>query len=1413
MKNKVVAWVMALVLAVGLMQYPLCIQAASGCMEEISQELEELGLEEGSYAPAVPAVGEEGSENAPVYGAGPVFENAVTEGDWTYQISDGKAGIVHYDGTDTEVSVPSTLGGYPVVFLGELTFAGEYVEIPGLGMGFYKGNTVVAHLNIPAIVTEINKWLFGYLEALESIEIDADNKMYTSKDGVLFSKDMSTICAYPKSKRDKVYIVPDTVTEIGDSCFGSNDYLEFLDLNHVKTFGYRSVSNCDSLRQLDVGDTCERIERDLVGGCEKLEEIIIPDTVKLLLGLYTNCPSLSRLSVQEGSQYFCSIENVIFNKEKTQLVCYAPNRAGREYTVPDTVDFIYSGAFSECKNLEEITFPENTEKIWSEALAYSSIKKVVIKNPECYIFEGADTICKNAVIYGYKPSSAYEYAMDYGRIFVDLKTGSSETTKITFESMLESVPIGFSGEPTYQTTDVIHEADTSRSEYTKLKQFTDQLVSGCTTDYQKAEKISQWVHGHIAYKFGRIAGNTIESVYALFYSDAPEGNCMAYTRLASYMLYLAGIPSLEVINEEHEWCMAYLGDKWLIIDATNNIITDDYTDSLYASPKFMSFSEDGNIYAVRNNSGVYLTGVNYGQIGAASATEVIVPDYVTRIDSDVFRRCTSSVSVTCRIELEREIKKTLSCIKKEGNMLVAKKYHDYSNWSYVGDTSEMERICSHCKDRETKQGFVFTPSWYGKDSYQGVAGEELSLDNKCSSTAKIQYQSSDENIAVVDSEGTVTLKSPGTVQILLSVNETNIYAASEHTITVKVIAISQNMYESMLGLVPAGVLGEPTYQTSAVIHEPNTSRREYTTLKQFTEELTAGCTTDYEKAEKISGWVHGHITYQPGITAGNTMDSVYRLFSGSAPKGDCLAYTKLAAYMLYLAGIPTIAVSGGEQEWCMAYIGEEWLILDAMNHVITKDYTSKPYVLPKSISFSENGNIYTIKNGNDVYLTGINYGKAADAGRVVIPDYVNKVDPAVFQGCSSNLNVIGSSKLKFELRNYLFCMEITGDTLSAWKEHAYSDWAYIGDTYEMERVCKQCKDRKTKKAYAYTPSWHGKKSYTGIVGEHVMLENGCNSDGKISYKSSNPKVAAISPDGKVALKGAGTAKITLSVKESRPYAASECVVTVKAIDLGKPKITKFQAVGMGKDKASVHVTISWKKAKNADGYYVCYGSAGDGSAYGMKAVEEDGKATKTVSFAVPAFKDASNKFWVEAYQEKEDLTNKSESRYYTQASVSLSKKSYTYNGKAKLPSVTVKAGNKKLVKNRDYTVSYSGNKNVGKAKVSIILKGKYGGKLSASFTICPPKATLSSVKKASAGKMVVKWKKAAQASGYQIQYAQNRGFTKGRETHSISGAKTASQKISGLKKGKTYYVRIRVYKAVSGQKYYSGWSKGKRVKV
>ena len=77
-------------------------------------------------------------------------------------------------------------------------------------------------------------------------------------------------------------------------------------------------------------------------------------------------------------------------------------------------------------------------------------------------------------------------------------------------------------------------------------------------------------------------------------------------------------------------------------------------------------------------------------------------------------------------------------------------------------------------------------------------------------------------------------------------------------------------------------------------------------------------------------------------------------------------------------------------------------------------------------------------------------------------------------------------------------------------------------------------------------------------------------------------------------------------------------------------------------------------------------------------------------------------------------------------------------------------------------------------------------------------------------KLKITLKKVSDASGYQIQYATSKKFTK-KTTKTIT-VKGTTKTIQKLKK-KTYYVKVRTYKKVNGKTYYSKWSTVKKVKV
>lgn len=168
--------------------------------------------------------------------------------------------------------------------------------------------------------------------------------------------------------------------------------------------------------------------------------------------------------------------------------------------------------------------------------------------------------------------------------------------------------------------------------------------------------------------------------------------------------------------------------------------------------------------------------------------------------------------------------------------------------------------------------------------------------------------------------------------------------------------------------------------------------------------------------------------------------------------------------------------------------------------------------------------------------------------------------------------------------------------------------------------------------------------------------------------------------------------------------------------------------------------------------------------------------------------------------------------------------SKTWTGDAKTPSFKVCSGSVKLVKDRDYTVSYQKNKNIGTA--DIVVYGKTPnctGSTVLHFKIVPMKTTLQKVSPLSKAFKVYWDKQTAgmpdeKVDGYQIQWSTSSSFAKNNHTKKVAGASSSSKTInskiwSGIKGGQTYYVRIRTYKVVDGKTYYSYWSDKTKVKT
>ena len=106
-------------------------------------------------------------------------------------------------------------------------------------------------------------------------------------------------------------------------------------------------------------------------------------------------------------------------------------------------------------------------------------------------------------------------------------------------------------------------------------------------------------------------------------------------------------------------------------------------------------------------------------------------------------------------------------------------------------------------------------------------------------------------------------------------------------------------------------------------------------------------------------------------------------------------------------------------------------------------------------------------------------------------------------------------------------------------------------------------------------------------------------------------------------------------------------------------------------------------------------------------------------------------------------------------------------------------------------------------------KGSYSSKKTVTTLLLRPEIK---VKAAGKGKITVSWEKIKGAKGYVVAYARNSDMINNKKVTLKKGSKTSAT-VKGLKAKKNYYVRVRAYKTVDGEKVYGSYSKVVKIKV
>lgn len=280
-------------------------------------------------------------------------------------------------------------------------------------------------INIPNSVTNIGEWAFYGCKSLTNIIIPSsvvnmngnpflgwdgdlhnESKAFVYERQVLFNKDKTTLIAY--RSKDTNYIIPDSVTNIGDSAFYKCEYLKSINIpDSVTNIGDYAFVGCESLTSINIPNSVTNIGRSAFCTCKSLNRINIQNGVTNIgKSAFSACKSLTCIKIPNsvtniGNDAFSecsSLTNINIPNSVTNIGDYAFGgcESLTNINIPKSVTTIGEGAFSNCHSLTSINIPNSVTTIGKHAFwGCESLKSINIPDSVTNIGQDAFKTCKS----------------------------------------------------------------------------------------------------------------------------------------------------------------------------------------------------------------------------------------------------------------------------------------------------------------------------------------------------------------------------------------------------------------------------------------------------------------------------------------------------------------------------------------------------------------------------------------------------------------------------------------------------------------------------------------------------------------------------------------------------------------------------------------------------------------------------------------------------------------------------------------------------------------------------------------------------------------------------------------------------------------------------------------------------------